>query len=207
MNSLRIANFGDRNKPEVSLTFDDGPNPYFTSKVLDILGNFDVKATFFVIGKRCEEHPNILREIENRGHLIANHTFSHQNGDFERCGSVIAKILHKLPCYVRPPFYDLSFCIKEKSYLQDKFIIRGDVDSKDYLPISRDEVIANVVSNTMNGSIIDFHDGSEIDTDLDIRPQKTLDALPEIIALLQTEKFNLVRIDEMSLSIEDNHLL
>ncbi len=203
MINLRVASFGNRNKQDIAITFDDGPNPYFTKKILDILDSFNVKATFFVIGKRCLEYPEILKEIKQRGHLIGNHTFSHKNGDFEMCNNEITRIIGEASNYVRPPFYDLSFCSKESGYLQDKFIITGDVDSKDYLSISNDEILKNVLADAKNGSIIDFHDGSEIDDDLKIRPQKTIDALPEIITTLFRNQFNLIRIDAMDLQFMD----
>ena len=203
MSNLHVASFGDRNKKDIAITFDDGPNPYFTQKILDILDSFNVKATFFVIGKRCLEYPEILKEIKQRGHLIGNHTFSHKNGDFEMCNNEIVRVIGEVSNYVRPPFYDLSFCSKESGYLQDKFIITGDVDSKDYLSISKDEILKNVLADAKNGSIIDFHDGSEIDDDLKIRPQKTIDALPEIITTLLRNQFNLIRIDAMDLQFMD----
>ena len=203
MINLRVASFGNRNKKDIAITFDDGPNPYFTQKILDILDSFNVKATFFVIGKKCLKYPEILKEIKQRGHLIGNHTFSHKSGDFEMCNNEIARAIGEASNYVRPPFYDLSFCSKESGYLQDKFIITGDVDSKDYLSISRDEVLKNVLVDAKNGSIIDFHDGSEIDDDLKIRPQKTIDALPEIITMLLRNQFNFVRIDAMDLQFID----
>lgn len=203
MINLHVASFGNRNKKDIAITFDDGPNPYFTKKILDILDSFNVKATFFVIGKRCLEYPEILKEIKQKGHLIGNHTFSHKSGDFEMCNNEIARAIGEVSNYVRPPFYDLSFCSKESGYLQDKFIITGDVDSKDYLSISQDEILKNVLADAKNGSIIDFHDGSEIDDDLKIRPQKTIDALPEIITMLLRDQFNLVRIDAMDLQFID----
>lgn len=199
MINLQIASFGNRNKKNVALTFDDGPNPYFTQKILDILDSFNIKATFFVMGKRCSEYPEILKEINQKGHLIGNHTFSHKNGDFEMCNNEIARITGKVSNYMRPPFYDISFCNKESGYLQDKFIVTGDVDSKDYLLISQDEILKNVLADTKNGSIIDFHDGSEIDIDLKTRAQKTIDVLPKIITTLLRNQFNLVRIDVMDL--------
>lgn len=61
----------------VYLTFDDGPKPYATENVLDILDSKKVKGTFFLIGRKAEKHPDIVREIVNRGHTVGNHTYSH----------------------------------------------------------------------------------------------------------------------------------
>jgi peptidoglycan/xylan/chitin deacetylase (PgdA/CDA1 family) len=202
MNNLRVASFGNRDKKDIALTFDDGPNPHFTHGVLNILDSFDIKATFFVIGKRCAAYPELVAEIKRRGHLIGNHTFSHEKGDFKLCNDKIAGIVGDPTLYVRPPFYDLAFCENEREYLRNKFIITGDVDSKDYLSISSDKVVENVVSAVKNGSIIDFHDGSEIDGDLETRAQKTIDALPKIITALQ-EQFNFTRVDMMDLMFSE----
>jgi peptidoglycan-N-acetylglucosamine deacetylase len=62
----------------VALTFDDGPDPVFTPRVLDILAQFGVRATFFVIGKRAEQHPEIIRAIAEAGHEVGNHTYTHR---------------------------------------------------------------------------------------------------------------------------------
>lgn len=203
MINLRVASFGNREDKKVALTFDDGPNPYSTEQILEILESFNVEATFFVLGKRCIEYPEILKKVDQEGHLVGNHTFSHSKGDFKKCGEKILHIINKNTKHVRPPFYDLTFCSKENKYLKDKYVITGDVDSKDYLPISSAEVLVNVLTNTKNGSIVDFHDGSEIDSDIKERAQKTIETLPKIIQELQNRHFNLVRIDEMKLEFRE----
>jgi len=202
---IRVASFGNRKSNKVALTFDDGPNPYSTEQILEILESLNVKATFFVLGKRCIEYPGILKKIGQKGHLIGNHTFSHSKGDFEKCDEEISQIISENTKYVRPPFYDLSFCSEEREYLEDKYVITGDVDSKDYLPIIPAEVLTNVLTSTKNGSIIDLHDGSEIDSDLKQRARKTIEALPKIIQGLQNRHFNLIRIDEMELEFRELH--
>lgn len=202
MSNLRVASFGNRNRNDIALTFDDGPNPYFTQKILNTLDFFNIKASFFVIGKRCSDYPKILKDIKQRGHLIGNHTFSHSKGNFEMCDEKIIHIVGEISNYVRPPFYDLSFCREEGEYLQDKLIITGDTDSKDYLLIPQNDIVKNVLENTKNGSIINFHDGSEIDDELKTRAQKTFEALPEIIMGLRNQ-FNFVRVDAMDLQFFD----
>lgn len=200
MSELPVARIADRNQNKVALTFDDGPNPYFTLRILDLLDAHNVKGNFFVIGQRCLEHPEILKEIHKRGHLIGNHTFSHTIGDFKKCDEIINDILGITFNFVRPPSYDISFCKKECDYLQGKQIITGDVNSKDYLDITSEEVIENVINDVQNGSIIDFHDGSETDEDLKVRAQKTLDALSSIIDKLKSKNCILARLDDMNLS-------
>ena len=69
----------DTKKQQVAITFDDGPHPKFTPKVLDLLSRFNAKATFFCIGKNIEKHPELLKKIIADGHTVGNHTFSHAN--------------------------------------------------------------------------------------------------------------------------------
>lgn len=64
----------------VALTFDDGPDPDITPRVLDLLDDHQARATFFVIGRKAEQHPELAREIQSRGHLVENHTYRHPNG-------------------------------------------------------------------------------------------------------------------------------
>ncbi|MGE5390754.1 MAG: polysaccharide deacetylase family protein [Deltaproteobacteria bacterium] len=61
----------------VAITFDDGPMPVYTTQILDILDQYQAKATFFMIGERMKEYPGIVKEVSDRGHVIANHTFTH----------------------------------------------------------------------------------------------------------------------------------
>ena len=68
---------GDPNKPQIALTFDDGPHPNYTPNLLDILSKYGVKATFFCIGENVNEHQDIVRRVVNESHLIANHSYTH----------------------------------------------------------------------------------------------------------------------------------
>lgn len=203
MPKLRVSRSGSRHKKEIALTFDDGPNPYSTNEILKILDDYKVSATFFVIGKRCLEYPEIIQEIHNRNHLIGNHTFSHCEGNFRACEQIIQQITGNSVIFVRPPFYNLSLCLNEIEYLQDKIIITGDVDSKDYLTIPENKLFTNVMRGVKNGSIVGFHDGSEIDFELEIRSKKTINILPEIINNLINLSYTFVRIDAMILDVRE----
>ena len=102
-------------RPQVWITIDDGPDAFHTSKVLDILDRFRARATFFVIGKRITEIPELARDIALRGHQIANHTFSHPSGSFwvflpsaiereiDQCSSEIMRSTQTIAKYFRTP--------------------------------------------------------------------------------------------------------
>jgi len=98
----------------LALTFDDGPNPAITPKLLELLARYQAKATFFLIGKYVRESPSLVQEIATCGHLIGNHTDSHPNlffcGPAEtrvellRCSDFLAEVLLTEPRWFRPPF-------------------------------------------------------------------------------------------------------
>jgi len=99
---------------KLAITFDDGPNPSLTPKLLDLLEKYDAKSTFFLIGKFVRECPDLVRETAARGHLIANHTQTHPNlfwlspalirSEMEQCSGAIGEILGTPPRWFRPPY-------------------------------------------------------------------------------------------------------
>src|SRR5690606_17565462 len=76
---LKSISKGKPEENKIALTFDDGPNPEFTPKVLELLNQFNAKATFFCIGKNIKSYPEIIQLINSQNHTIGNHSFSHSN--------------------------------------------------------------------------------------------------------------------------------
>lgn len=106
---------GDARYNEIALSFDDGPNPEFTEQVLDKLSEYGVKATFFLIAQNAENHPDLVEKIDQRGHLIGNHSYYHSKKfdfvrtneiveEIEKANTVLQNIIGKKPLYFRPPF-------------------------------------------------------------------------------------------------------
>lgn len=99
---------------KLAITFDDGPNPSITPRLLDLLDRHNARATFFVIGRYARACPDLLRETAARGHVIGNHTETHPNlfwlgpaqirDELHRCHDAIAKTLNMMPKWFRPPF-------------------------------------------------------------------------------------------------------
>lgn len=99
---------------KLAITFDDGPNPSITPKLLDLLDRHQTHATFFVIGKYAQQHPQLLREVSAQGHQIGNHTHTHPNlfwssptqtrDELQRCNDAISGALQTRPRFFRPPF-------------------------------------------------------------------------------------------------------
>jgi len=146
----------------VYLTFDDGPIPEITPWVLDLLDKYGIKATFFCVGDNVRKYPEIYQMVQDRGHVVGNHTFHHLQGlketketyleDVEDAAKLIQSELFRPPHgHMRlPQFYALK-----KKYK----IIMWDVVTRDYSRLmTADEVFEVVKKYTRNGSIILFHD-------------------------------------------------
>lgn len=156
----------------IYLTFDDGPIPEVTPWVLSELEKYNAKATFFCIGENIQKHPEILQQILDKKHAIANHTFNHLNGwnttinqyveNTEKCQQIIVAQVQQNTTesqLFRPPYGKIrprqAHLLRKKGYK----IIMWDVLSADYdSTLSKEKCLQNVIQNTRTGSIIVFHD-------------------------------------------------
>jgi peptidoglycan/xylan/chitin deacetylase (PgdA/CDA1 family) len=164
-------NRADTEVKVVALTYDDGPYPPYTNQLLDILDRYQVKATFFEIGRNIEKHPEMVPMIVTRGHELANHSYSHKDMMFKPREFLLSeiektdKLLQELgvkqdSISFRPPwgrrFVVLSYLLSQ----MHKKLIMWDVDSQDYEKTLTVEDIANrVIKNVRSGSIVVMHDG------------------------------------------------
>ena len=170
----------------VYLTFDDGPTEKVTRKILEVLKNEKVKASFFCVGKNVEKYPDLFACIKAEGHAIGNHTNTHLNGwktnkkqyleDVEEADKLIKSNLF------RPPYGKLNW--RSKRDLQRKYkIVMWDVaggDFDQYLSIK--DVVKNIINNVNPGSIVVLHDNQKF-------MAKTVEALPIIIKELKAKKY------------------
>jgi len=144
------------------LTFDDGPNPETTSRVLDILDQYKTKSLFFCVGQNLEKHPQLLREILERGHLIGNHTFHHLNGWMTSTDIYLQDILlfekHHRSMFFRPPYGRISW--KQMAIIsRTHTILMWSVLSYDFHPkVNGEKCLSFLQKNTEAGSIVVFHD-------------------------------------------------
>jgi peptidoglycan/xylan/chitin deacetylase (PgdA/CDA1 family) len=164
------------------LTFDDGPTPEITNWTLNLLQEYNAKATFFCIGKNIEENPSIYQKIIEQNHSIGNHTNNHLNGFKTKNSTYIKNIefsenntttTSKL---FRPPYGKITFSQAKKIRKKGFKIIMWDVLSADFdTTIDAEECLKNVVKNTQNGSIIVFHDSLKAQEKLQFVLPKVLD--------------------------------
>ncbi|NMB12653.1 MAG: polysaccharide deacetylase family protein [Firmicutes bacterium] len=198
---------GNRDLPFIALTFDDGPDPLYTPRILDILKEKEVSATFFLLGKHAEQYPHIVRRIAEEGHDIGNHTYSHRNlygldepstwNEIARADTAISDIIDTKIYLFRPPrgMYTQS-TVKFAHELQYTTVLWS-ISSRDWAEISSGNVERNILRNTKGGDILLFHDsGSIIGTSGGYR-YNTVNALPIIIDGLRAKGFHFVTVNQL----------
>jgi peptidoglycan/xylan/chitin deacetylase (PgdA/CDA1 family) len=191
----------------VALTFDDGPSPKYTPKVLDILKKEGVKATFFLVGKHVEKYPVLAKRIVEEGHEIGNHTYSHRDlvpatkrvviNEVKKAERVIENACGVRPLYFRPPRGIYSNAVRKLILDLDYTILLWSLSSLDWSGASPKLILNRVKKYVRRGSIILFHDSGAL-----IKPEggsreNMVKALPEVIKYLKSEGYKLVTISEL----------
>ena len=146
---------------KIWITFDDGPDEKVTPFLVNLLGKFNIKATFFIIGSQAKKYPELVKLIINNGHKIGNHSFSHLNG-FSTNNNKYLEDVEQAKKYIdsdifRPPYGKIT-PLQIKNLKKDFKIIMWDIMSWDFKEnISSNKIYKNVINNIENGSIILFH--------------------------------------------------
>ncbi len=158
----------DNSKMKIALTFDDGPHPYYTAEILDILKEFNVKATFFFVGQNIENYPEAAEKVYFAGHEIGNHTYTHHRvramergelvRELERCDDEIYRLYEYKSRLFRPPEGALDDDVESIARNMDYSIILWSVDTRDWEGNSPAIIYQNVIKNVRSGDIILMHD-------------------------------------------------
>jgi peptidoglycan-N-acetylglucosamine deacetylase len=187
----------------VALTFDDGPDDKYTNDVLQILKEFDIKATFFVIGKNIKTYPRFMEQIINEGHAIGNHTWSHVNltdlsasqikKELDKTNQILKKEFGVETDLVRPPFGAMDE--RTLKVLTDLgfHTFKWSVDTRDWAGTDSSAIIQNVRDNVKPGGVVLQHSAGGKGGNLD----NTLEALPVIISDLKEKGYQFVTLPEM----------
>jgi peptidoglycan/xylan/chitin deacetylase (PgdA/CDA1 family) len=217
---------GERGTPTVALTFDDGPNPFFTEKFLETLKTEGCSASFFLIGRFAESYPDLVRKIFEDGHTIGGHTYTHGGdddrqtyADFCKGNETLAQITGQPVKYLRVPGFGYSLpdnggcraselfgVLSAKILTRELMVVDQDgviLNDWDYNRVTPESIRVQVVQKCQNGSVIDLHDGSHKSHEMSFRPGKTLEALPRIIQDLRTRGFRMVNLDSLSLEFQE----
>lgn len=183
----------DKSKKMIALTFDDGPN-YNTSKVIDVLNKYDIRATFFVLGSRAINNKDILKKMADSGMEIGNHTYNHLlltkydenkiRSEIEDTSEVIYSATKKRPKLLRPSYGSVNNKIKKVANMP---IIIWDIDTLDWKYHNSKRITSRVVNKVRDGDIILMHDIYSA----------SLNALSNIIPILQDNGYEFVTIDEL----------
>jgi len=188
---------GDRRLRTIALTFDDGPHPQFTRQLLAILKQYDVKATFFVVGEMALKYPDLVRAEVSAGHVVGNHTFHHVNltkipvagvlSEWQANQDVVKAIAGSTMRYCRPPGGDYDDAVIRAAMDIGLFTVLWTNDPGDYASPGDAKIEKRVLDRIGNGGIILIHDGV----------QQTIDVLPQIIEHLKGRGFRFVTVAEM----------
>lgn len=187
---------GGEESPRIAITFDDGPNPEWTPALLDGLKQRGVRATFFVIGEKAQQTPELIRRMQDEGHIVGNHTFSHVQltglTDEQACeeitktNEVLKQITGKNPVYIRPPFGSWN---DELECGIEMFPVMWTIDTLDWTTSDADKVVNKALSQAKDNSIILLHDNYE----------SSVQAALRIIDALQEKGFEFVTVEELLL--------
>jgi peptidoglycan/xylan/chitin deacetylase (PgdA/CDA1 family) len=186
----------------VALTFDDGPHPEFTAKLLKIFQRHHAKATFFMIGENAQAQKQTARNVAEAGHAIANHSWSHprfteisgrkRRAQIRDCERAIAPFGQKL---FRPPFGLENTLTNFDAALLGYRVIKWDVDPKDWSGRDAKSIAQDTIASIRPGSIVLLHDGAYKDAEWPDR-QPTLDAVEMILTAL-AGKYRFVTVPEL----------
>lgn len=192
--------YGNTHLPEVALTFDDGPNPYYTPQVLAILQHYGVQATFFDVGYLVKDFPNIVRHEYNNGNLVANHSWSHPEltlfsvsailSQLTSTSNVIQNTIGVRPTFFRPPYGAFNRTVLEQAgYLGVTTVLWNDA-AEDWTLPGVSYIVNKILSLAHAGTIILLHDGGG-------NRAQTVAALPTIITDLKNRGFSLVTLQRL----------
>lgn len=188
------------------LTFDDGPNPLYTPKLLDLLKNTQVKATFFVVAKDAILYPELIERMKREGHGIALHSLEHRHALL--CGysytkydfSNSLKLLKSLHCdikYFRPPWGVRNLFTKRFVKKHNLHMVLWDVMVGDWKLRNTPKMLAGRIhKKVFDGAIICLHDGGERHGGDNNSPFHTIKALRMVIPRLKEEGYEFVTVGE-----------
>ena len=159
---------GKSNTMQIAITFDDGPHPYLTPRILEILERYGVEATFFMVGVNVRNYPDAARAVIEAGHEVGNHTFTHGHmkrlspAEVEReigeCEAALEELCEYRPHLFRPPEGAVNTYIAHCSEENDYKLILWSLDTRDWENKSTEEIVERVLSSVTAGDIILMHD-------------------------------------------------
>ena len=193
----------ENSEMKIALTFDDGPHKCYTPEILDILDQYGVKATFFVIGSNCEDNLAIVQREIDSGHEIGNHTYSHPRltkikaeklfSELIKTENILFELGEYRPKLFRPPEGVYSLTVSKTLERLDYIPILWTVDTTDWKLPSAEKIADTVLKNISSGEIILCHDFVS-------GKSNTPDALRIFIPKLLEQGYVFVTVSELIMS-------
>lgn len=182
----------------VYLTFDDGPDPIFTPKILNILEKEQVMASFFVVGQKSQQYPEIIQQMNQSGHTIGIHSFEHKRLFYQSKTFIqeqlksskfnVEQIIGQPVRYFRPPYGVFSLRLIQVCHELDLKLVLWSVMSYDFDENVSDKFILKLIeTKTSSGDIIVFHDGH-------VKSERTVKISGPVIKLLKEKELKLISI-------------
>lgn len=194
----------EREEKVCAISFDAAWGNEDTQALIDILGKYNVKATFFVVGDWVDKYPESVKALHDAGHEVMNHSLHHDHynaltadqvvADVTACNEKIAAITGVTPCLIRCPYGEYDDHVISAIRSMGMEPIQWDVDSLDWKDLPAGEITERVVSRVQPGSIVLFHNAA----------LHTPEALPAILETLLQEGYTFVPISELILPGEYN---
>lgn len=186
----------------ICLTFDDGPDPLYTQKILKVLADYNVKATFFVLGEAAERFPHLIEKMFKEGHSIGNHTYSHRHPwlmsskrakqEVTLANTVIKNITGIAPRWFRPPFGRLRRAMIMQAHAEQMSTVLWSHSIIDWGIFGTKGGISRRLNNIESGDIVLMHDGRPNHN----QPEVTLQCLPHFLHSLSAKSLVARNLDE-----------
>jgi peptidoglycan-N-acetylglucosamine deacetylase len=202
------------NQKKVVMTFDDGPSPEWTPRILDALKAANIKATFFMIGHHVKKYPDIALRVAREGHTIGNHGYAHSvllyytlpelEEEIKYTELVIRDITGVTTKFFRPPKAWLRRDIKEKIKSMGYEIVLWSLNSKDWVMQHHLRMVKFITRNIKNGDILLFHDSGNIFSAEGGDRSQTVEAIPLLAESLRKKGYEFVPLEELLCSTKGN---
>lgn len=196
----RCFRHGSRERQEIALTFDDGPDPVFTRQILKILDRYRVRATFFCVGLHVNALPDEVRRIMDAGHSLGNHTWSHPflpdltaaqfRLQIDRTSEAFDRSVGSVPTVFRPPYGARTPEALGELLAGGPALALWDVDSWDWARPGPEKIAGTVLDHARPGSMVLMHDGGG-------DRRETVQALPTVIEGLLARDLSFVSVDDL----------
>jgi peptidoglycan-N-acetylglucosamine deacetylase len=204
-----VVHRGDpaRSAGRYALTFDDGPTADSTPRVLDVLAELGVKATFFCIGANVRRNPDIVRRMHNEGHVVGNHTFDHSHYGVMRrqrywdeqvrtTDELLASIIGVRPALFRPPMGVRTWHTTRAARRYGYTIVTWSRRALDGLPTTAERIVRRLAGPTEAGDILILHDGVEPNVRRD--PSASVAAVGPLVRALREHGLEPASLEELT---------